>query len=116
MRVARYFRVSRSEQDVGLQDDETAELIRRRGWTLVGTYVDHGVSGARTSRPALDRLREDARDARFDAVVTWRADRLFRSLGAMISTKSSAARLKSNPMFRSKGASAPRNGRSAGAE
>jgi DNA invertase Pin-like site-specific DNA recombinase len=85
-RVARYLRVSRSKQDVGLQDDETAELIRRRGWTLVETYVDHGVSGAQTSRPALDRLREDARDGGFDAVVTWRADRLFRSLGAMIST------------------------------
>lgn len=82
----RYLRVSRAEQDVALQDDETAELIRRRGWTLVETYTDHGVSGTRASRPALDRLIADARSGRFDAVVTWRADRLFRSLLAMVNT------------------------------
>jgi DNA invertase Pin-like site-specific DNA recombinase len=85
-RVVRYLRVSRAEQDVALQDDETAELVKRRGWTLVETYTDHGVSGARESRPALDRLLADARNGRFDAVVTWRADRLFRSLRAMVNT------------------------------
>jgi DNA invertase Pin-like site-specific DNA recombinase len=70
----------------GGPDDETAELITRRGWRLVETYTDHGVSGSRESRPALDRLLADARNGRFDAVVTWRADRLFRSLRAMVNT------------------------------
>ncbi len=85
-RVVRYLRVSRTEQDVALQDDETAQLVKRRGWSLVETYIDHGVSGARESRPALDRLRADARKGHFDAVITWRADRLFRSLRAMVNT------------------------------
>ena len=31
-------------------------FIERRGWTLVDTYVDHGVSGSREKRPELDRM------------------------------------------------------------
>lgn len=35
LRVARYLRVSRSDQDPALQDDETGEVIAKRGWKLV---------------------------------------------------------------------------------
>jgi len=86
VRVARYLRVSKAEQDPALQDDETAELITKRGWKLVETYVDHGVSGSREKRPALDQLHRDARRRRMDVVVVWKADRLFRSLKAMVNT------------------------------
>lgn len=86
VRVARYLRVSKAEQDPALQDDETAELIANRGWRLVETYVDHGVSGSREKRPALDHLHRDARRRRMDVVVVWKADRLFRSLKAMVNT------------------------------
>jgi DNA invertase Pin-like site-specific DNA recombinase len=86
-RVARYLRVSKIDQDPRLQDDETAEFIQRRGWELAGTYIDHGVSGARDKRPELDHLLEDARRRRkFDAVVVWKSDRLFRSLRHMVLT------------------------------
>lgn len=53
-RAARYLRVSKVDQDPALQDDETAELITKRGWKLTDTYTDHGVSGSREKRPALD--------------------------------------------------------------
>lgn len=86
LRVARYLRVSRSDQDPALQEDGTAELISKRGWKLVETYNDHGVSGSRERRPALDRLLQDARRRRIDVVVVWKADRLFRSLKAMVTT------------------------------
>jgi DNA invertase Pin-like site-specific DNA recombinase len=43
-------RVSRSEHQVVMQDDETRELVERRGWKLVGSYVDEGVSGTRERR------------------------------------------------------------------
>jgi DNA invertase Pin-like site-specific DNA recombinase len=77
-------RVSRVEQNVHMQDDETKELIARRGWKLTGSYEDVGVSGTRERRPELDRLLQDARRRRFDLVVVWRADRLFRSLKSMV--------------------------------
>jgi DNA invertase Pin-like site-specific DNA recombinase len=84
LRVARYLRCSRVEQNLHLQDDETAEMITRRGWTLVGTYSDEGISGTRERRPGLDRLVLDARKHKFDAVLCWKADRLFRSLKNMV--------------------------------
>ena len=86
VRVARYLRVSKADQDPALQDDGTAELIAKRGWKLTETYTDHGISGMREKRPALDRLLRDARHRRMDVVIVWKADRLFRSLKAMVTT------------------------------
>lgn len=86
LRVARYLRVSRVDQNPALQDDETADLIARRGWKLTDTYTDHGISGSREKRPELDRLLRDARRGRFNFVCVWKADRLFRSLRAMVNT------------------------------
>ena len=86
LRVARYLRCSRAEQNVHLQDDETAEFIKRRGWLCTGTYIDEGVSGTRDRRPRLDALLVDAKRRRFDAVIVWKADRLFRSLKNMVIT------------------------------
>lgn len=85
-RCARYLRVSRAEQREDLQADETIELIRRRGWQLAHTYTDHGVSGTRERRPGLDQMLADARRGRFDVLVVWRSDRLFRSVRHMVNT------------------------------
>jgi DNA invertase Pin-like site-specific DNA recombinase len=86
MRCARYVRVSKLDQNPRLQEDETLEFVRRRGWQLTATYVDHGVSGARERRPELDRLLKDAKRGRFDVVLVWRSDRLFRSIRHMVVT------------------------------
>lgn len=83
-RAARYVRVSRTEQKLSLQLDETAELIRRRGWSLVDTFTDQGVSGAKRQRTELNRLLDQARRGSFDILVVWRSDRLFRSLKHMV--------------------------------
>ncbi len=86
LRVVRYLRVSRVEQNLGMQDDETMELIKRRGWTLLESFTDHGVSGVKERRPALDKMAAFIRRHRVQAVVVWKADRLFRSLRAMVVT------------------------------
>src|SRR5512135_329582 len=41
-------------------------------------YIDEGYSGSRLDRPALDRLRDAAREGQFDAVVVYSPDRLAR--------------------------------------
>ena len=80
-RVALYARVSTLHgQDVGLQLDELRQVAGQRGWDLVEEYVDEGVSGAKASRPGLDRLLADAQRGRFDVVLVWKLDRLGRSL------------------------------------
>ncbi len=93
LRVARYLRVSRHDQDTALQADETAAFIKNRGWKLTETYNDHGVSGAKDRRPELDRLVADARRRRWDALVVYKADRLFRSLRHMVLTLDDLAAL-----------------------
>jgi DNA invertase Pin-like site-specific DNA recombinase len=86
LRVALYLRVSTSDQSTALQRDEATRLIASRGWELAETYEDAGVSGTRARRPGLDAMLAAARRRRFDAIVVWRADRLFRSVHHMVTT------------------------------
>lgn len=80
-RAALYARVSTSNhgQDVGLQLDELRQVAAQRGY-VVTECVDQGVSGVRTSRPALDRMLADAQAGKLDVVLVWKLDRLGRSL------------------------------------
>jgi putative DNA-invertase from lambdoid prophage Rac len=79
MHVSIYARVSTTDQSNTIQIRELTEYAARRGWTVAGVYQDH-LSGAKASRPGLDRLMADARCRRFDAVLVWKLDRFGRSL------------------------------------
>ena len=83
-RVAVYARCSTSDQSVNLQLDGLREYAQVRGFTVVKEYTDAGVSGAKTRRPALDALLNDAHRRRFDAVLVYKLDRLGRSLSHLI--------------------------------
>ena len=84
MRVSIYSRVSTLGQDTDMQTTELREYCKRRGWDLVHEYSDQGVSGAKESRPELNRLIADAHKRRFDAVVVWRFDRFARSVSHLL--------------------------------
>jgi DNA invertase Pin-like site-specific DNA recombinase len=86
MRVSLYGRVSTANhgQDVGLQLSELRDYCARRGFEIMGEYVDHGISGAKDSRPALNRLMTDAHHRKFDAVCCWKLDRFGRSLKHLV--------------------------------
>jgi DNA invertase Pin-like site-specific DNA recombinase len=57
-----YARVSTTDQTCEMQLRELREYAARRGWEIAGgEYVDTGWSGAKASRPELDRLMQDAR-------------------------------------------------------
>ena len=85
-RVAIYARVSTTNhgQDVTLQTRELEQFAQARGWQVVGSYVDAGVSGAKDSRPELNRLMADAHKRRFDVVCVWRFDRFARSVSHLL--------------------------------
>jgi DNA invertase Pin-like site-specific DNA recombinase len=85
-KVALYARVSTvgNGQSPEMQLRELREYVERRGWTLAGEYVDAGVSGAKDSRPELNRLMEDAHKHRFGAVVVWKFDRFARSVSHLL--------------------------------
>jgi DNA invertase Pin-like site-specific DNA recombinase len=80
MRCAIYARVSTTDQHCDLQLRELREYIAARGWKSGGEYIDTGFSGAKASRPALDRLMADAAKRKFDCVAVWKLDRFGRSV------------------------------------
>ena len=65
------------------------------GHTVVGTYEDQGISGAkgRDKRPGLDRMLKDAVRRKMDMVAAWSVDRLGRSLVDLLGTPGRAAEL-----------------------
>ncbi|HXJ91152.1 MAG TPA: recombinase family protein [Candidatus Binatia bacterium] len=88
MRVALYGRVSTLDkgQDVTMQINELRDYAMRRGWHVEGEYADNGVSGAKESRPELNRLMADAKLRKFDVIAVWKLDRFGRSLKHLILT------------------------------
>ncbi|MFN8056299.1 MULTISPECIES: recombinase family protein [unclassified Gordonia (in: high G+C Gram-positive bacteria)] len=71
-RTVGYARVSTQAQDESMQLDALA-MFR-----VEEVYVDHGVSGARTSRPELDRMLAELVEG--DTVVVYSLSRLGRNL------------------------------------
>ena len=51
-----------------------------QGWTVNACYIDPGVSGAKLNRPGLEKLIADCREKKVSKVVTYKLDRLSRSL------------------------------------
>jgi DNA invertase Pin-like site-specific DNA recombinase len=79
-RAALYARVSTADQTTANQLLDLRQMVEQRGYQVVEEYVDHGISGAKTRRPALDRMMKDAQRGRFNVVVVWAFDRLARSV------------------------------------
>src|SRR5437764_11468014 len=92
--VALYARVSTlNNQDPEMQLSELREYAGRRGWQIVEEFTDHGVSGCKESRPALNRLMADACRRRFDAILVWKIDRFGRSLKHLVNALAELAAL-----------------------
>jgi len=87
-RAALYVRVSTDHQSVDNQIQELGQIAERRGWTVIATYRDAGISGAkgRDKRPGLDAMLKDASRRKFDIVMAWAIDRLGRSLIDLLRT------------------------------
>lgn len=85
-RVGIYCRVSTlgRGQSPALQAEELRAVAAQRGWDIVGEWVDEGVSGAKSSRPALDELMAAAQGGRFDVIAVWKLDRLARSVAHLV--------------------------------
>ena len=78
VRAAIYLRVSRDDQTTENQRLVLARVAEHRGWPIVQTYEDQGISGAkgRDQRPAFDAMLKDAVRRRYDILMVWSIDRL----------------------------------------
>lgn len=83
MKVAIYCRVSTEEQDPKNQEKDLREFCKNRDHTIIKVYTDV-ISGSKDSRPALNRLMQEAYNKEFEAVLIWKLDRLGRSLKHLI--------------------------------
>ena len=86
MKIALYARVSTNSQDTELQLADLRELAAGRRFEIVEEYIDHGISGTKDRRPALDRLMKDARRGCFQVGAVWRFDRWARSTKHLVSS------------------------------
>lgn len=85
MRVAGYTRVSTQEQAINglgleVQRDKIEAYCYSQDWTLINIYEDAGVTGATLDRPAFNKMIADASNGMFDLIITYKIDRVSRSL------------------------------------
>lgn len=90
MRVALYTRVSSEMQLDGYSLDAQRaaceRLARERGWDVVATYTDEGISAKTTRRPQFQAMMRAAEAGRFDVVIVHKLDRLSRSVVDLLTT------------------------------
>ena len=87
-RAALYLRVSTDRQTVENQARALEAIAAHRGWEIVATYSDKGISGSkgRKDRPEYDRMLNDAGRSKFDVVMAFALDRIGRSLSDLLTT------------------------------
>lgn len=93
LRAALYARVSTKDQHPEAQLGPLREYAEARGFDVVEEFIDHGVSGAKDSRPALDRMMVAARRRDLDVIVTVKLDRLARSVQHLVTIAGELASL-----------------------
>ena len=86
MRIAIYARVSTNDQTTENQVRELMAWATRCGHTVVHTFRDNGISGAkgRDKRPGFDQLLRAIARREIELVAVWSTDRLARSMPHLI--------------------------------
>jgi len=82
-RVAIYARVSTTDQTAQNQLLALRDFAQARGWTVT-EFVDHGQSGVKVKRPALDTMLAAVRARKVDLVSCVKLDRLARSVHHLV--------------------------------
>lgn len=79
MKIAAYIRVSTKDQNTEMQLDDIKKYCEFKGWSNPAFFIDHGESGAKTSRPEFDKMMKAVRSKEVDVLLTWKFDRIGRS-------------------------------------
>lgn len=85
-RVGIYARVSTKDQTAENQLLDLRKYCEARGWQIVAECVDNGISGTKDDRPQLKAVMELARKRKIDVLLTWRLDRVSRSMAHLSRT------------------------------
>ena len=87
-RAVLYLRVSKNEQTIENQRIELERVAAAKGWKVIATFKDEGMSGAfgREVRAQYDLMLKQGVQAKFDVVLAWDVSRLSRSLVDLVTT------------------------------
>jgi DNA invertase Pin-like site-specific DNA recombinase len=94
MRTALYARISSEPQEkqetINSQLADLREYHSRNNMDIVEEYIDNGYSGELFDRPALDKLRDDAKNrlspnSRTASIHNWIASSMFLSANSSVS-------------------------------
>ena len=87
-RAVLYLRVSKNEQTIENQRLELERVAAAKGWKVIATFKDEGISGAfgREVRAQYDTMLKQGVQAKFDVVLAWDVSRLSRSLVDLVPT------------------------------
>ena len=93
MRYAAYIRTNCRDESgntyLVAQQDAIEAWIADQGGVLVAIYTDEAPGGRATDRPALRQMQSDASQAKFDALVVHKVDRLSRNRAELLAIRSS---------------------------
>lgn len=76
---ARYSCDNQREESIEGQIRECNEFAVRKGFTVVGTYIDRALSAKTDNRPEFRRMIADSSKREFEKVIVWRFDRFSRN-------------------------------------
>jgi DNA invertase Pin-like site-specific DNA recombinase len=82
--VAIYVRVSTEDQSLDAQLHDLRAFCKARGYENVQEFVDHGISGAKTSRPGWNKCWDLVQKRKVRVLVVHALDRVGRSLGHLV--------------------------------
>lgn len=103
-RVVAYARVSKEKESMihslNAQVSYYSKYIQRhKGWKYAGVYADEGISGTRTDRPEFNRMMEDAREKKFEIIITKSISRFARNTVALLNAVRELKRLDIDVYF-----------------
>lgn len=76
---ARYSCDNQREESIEGQLRECKEFAERKGFALVGSYIDRAVSAKTDNRPEFQRMVKESGGNLFDVVIVWKLDRFTRN-------------------------------------
>ncbi len=76
---ARYSCDNQREESIEGQLRECKEFAIRKGYTLVGSYIDRAMSAKTDNRPEFQRMIKESAKELFDVVIVWKLDRFARN-------------------------------------
>ena len=83
-KIVMYTRVSTNDQSTESQELAIRKYCEHNGWNVHKIYSDHGISGAKDSRPQLDQLKKDVIKGKIDCLVVFKFDRIARSTSHLL--------------------------------